>query len=168
MATELNLDVTSQFDGAVSRQLEKFRWPLSVSAHCYEKEFTPPCHSRLPCADNCLPPKKEPRFLLLDDEVFDGATFDDLAYCGCFHKAEVSEDSEKTLREILDLNAGVFWNIRNAFGVDCEDDSSFMKHGVVLEVVQERCRCPFGLSRQEHCGARHSCGESGLSPECSR
>jgi hypothetical protein len=41
----LNLDAPSQFDGAVDRQFEKFRGPLSVMAHCHKEVLTPPCHT---------------------------------------------------------------------------------------------------------------------------
>ena len=80
-----------------------------MTAHCHEEVLTPPCHPGLPRADDCLAPEKETRFLLLDHKVFHRTTFDDFAYCGCFHKAEVGDDSEKTVRQIFDLNAGVFW-----------------------------------------------------------
>jgi len=54
--TILNLDALSQFDSAIERELEKFRWPLSVLAHRHKKVFTPACHARLARADDRFAP----------------------------------------------------------------------------------------------------------------
>src|SRR6478736_4414532 len=110
-------------------------------AHCHKEVLTPPRHTRLPRADDCLAPQKETRFQLLDHKVFHRATFDDLAYCGCFHKAKVSDDSKKAVSKIFDLNAGIFGNIWDAVGEDCEHNVALMEHPVVLEIVQERDWC---------------------------
>ncbi len=51
------------------------------------------------------------------------------------------------MRQIFNLNTGVFLDVWDAISEHCEHNVALMKDAVVFEIVQERDWCAFGLPR---------------------
>src|SRR6186997_2754046 len=71
------------------------------------------------------------------------------------HVAERERDQGKTLTDLLDLHAVLWFDGRGIGGLDGEDDVLLVQHLVVLEAVHERGRRAGRIAGQEHGRAWH-------------
>ena len=116
----LDFDLTSKFNSAGNRELEKFCRPLCMLGHGNKEMFAPTRHPRFCGGNNCLATQKETSLVLFDHKVLQSAGFYDIADRRRLHETKVSDNSEKTVREIFNFNARVFLDVRYAVGDDCE------------------------------------------------
>ena len=89
-------------------------------AHGDKEVFTPTRHPRFSRGNNCLATQKETSLVLLDHKVLQSAGLYDIADRRRLHETKVSDDSEKTVREIFNFNARIFLDVRYAVGDDRE------------------------------------------------
>ena len=62
----------------------------------------------------------------------------------------MEDNAEETLAGVVDLDALVGTDMRNLLDLHVEDDHTFMKHLVMLEIVQQRRRHRLRRAREEH------------------
>src|SRR4030095_3924125 len=77
---------------------------LSEPAHSRVEGFVPASHSWFVGADEDLSPQEEAGFFLFDHEILQSAAFNHLAEARRFHKAEVGDDSVKSVGETEDFS----------------------------------------------------------------